>query len=60
METIYLDHLHNQAYLKPYQQKRITSETLIDPGNREALSLDGTWQLCPDQYDTCLRARWFA
>nr|WP_321295380.1 glycoside hydrolase family 2 TIM barrel-domain containing protein [uncultured Sphaerochaeta sp.] len=60
METIYLDHLHNQAYLKPYQQKCITSETLIDPGNREALSLDGTWQLCPDQYDTCLRARWFA
>lgn len=60
METIYLDHLHNQDYLQPYQEKRITCESLFDLADREAYSLDGTWQLCPDQYDTCLRARWFA
>lgn len=60
METIFLSHLHIAAYRRDFEAKRINVAHSINVGSRPTHSLDGTWQILVDQYDTCLRAGWYA
>ncbi|GAA3403516.1 glycoside hydrolase family 2 protein [Paenibacillus hodogayensis] len=55
----FVDHLHNPSYLSPYLSKPITHESMIYDSGREKESLNGFWNFGIDQYDTCLRAKWF-
>ncbi|TVX98599.1 glycoside hydrolase family 2 protein [Cohnella terricola] len=55
----YDDAIHNQSYEARYLTKRITNESMIYDAGRTKESLNGYWSFGIDQYDTCLRARWF-
>jgi len=55
----YDDAIHNQSYLTQYLTKRITNESMIYDAGRVKESLSGYWSFGIDQYDTCLRAKWF-
>ena len=52
-ENIHLANFENQ-----YRQKLITDSAITDY-RREKESLNGLWNYAVDQYDTCLRAKWF-
>ena len=51
--------IHEQDYTAIYEAKKATSESMIYEGLRETQSLDGLWSYGIDQYDTCLRAKWY-
>ncbi|MCQ2587054.1 MAG: hypothetical protein MJ174_02980 [Treponema sp.] len=51
--------IHVEDYLAEYECNYITSETLIYDFNRHKQSLNGEWNFAVDQYDTCLRQKWF-
>lgn len=51
--------IHAADWLAPYRVPPADAATLVDPGGREVVSLDGDWHFAIDPYDTCLRARWF-
>lgn len=55
----YDDAIHNASYLTQYESKKITSESMLYDAGRAKESLGGYWSFGIDQYDTCLRARWF-
>ena len=49
----------SEDYLEDYEDRDITAAGMIFSDNRPCFSLDGPWHYCVDQYDTCLRQRWF-
>ncbi|MDR2547489.1 MAG: beta galactosidase jelly roll domain-containing protein [Lachnospiraceae bacterium] len=49
--------IHTDDYLAPYREKKLTYT--LTTGGRTKESLNGMWQFGIDQYDTCLRAKWF-
>ncbi len=49
----------SEDYPEDYEGRDCTAEDMIFCGGRPAFSLDGPWHYCVDQYDTCLRQRWF-
>lgn len=53
------ENIHEPNFETPYLDKRIGVETLIHDGFRLKESLNGMWNFGIDQYDTCLRAKWF-
>jgi len=55
----FLENIHLADYTAVYREKQITSESMIADQFRKKESLNGDWQFCIDQYDTCLRAKWF-
>lgn len=61
MEIIknFVDNIHNGDYKRNYRIPVIQEETLIFPGGRRTQSLNGDWNFSVDQYDNCLRAKWF-
>ncbi len=46
-------------YERSYLQNDATVKDLIFMGGREVLSLNGEWHYTIDQYNTCLRQKWF-
>ncbi|MCL2225755.1 MAG: glycoside hydrolase family 2 [Defluviitaleaceae bacterium] len=50
--------IHLVEYEKKYRAKLIQNSGISDYG-REKESLDGFWNYAIDQYDTCLRQKWF-
>ncbi|MCR4838548.1 MAG: glycoside hydrolase family 2 [Eubacterium sp.] len=46
-------------YKRDYLAKEATAKGLIFMGGRETISLSGQWNYTVDQYDTCLRQKWF-
>ena len=46
-------------YQKDYLKNEATAKDLIFTGDRKTISLNGTWNVTIDQYDTCLRQKWF-
>jgi len=55
----FLENIHLADYTAEYRKKRLVSEDLIAGYYRTKESLNGSWQFCVDQYDTCLRAKWY-
>lgn len=51
--------IHVEDYLAEYECNFITSKTLMYDYNRHKQSLNGEWNFAVDQYDTCLRQKWF-
>ena len=60
-ETIgnFVENIHLVDYLTAYREKLIKSDSMITDRYRIKESLNGQWHYCVDQYDTCLRAKWF-
>lgn len=48
-----------EDYLGEYEAKQVTAENLFFDRNRSRESLNGLWHYAVDQYDTCLRQKWF-
>lgn len=55
----FVDHLHNENFEQPYLSKSITHHSMVYDSGREKESLSGFWNFGIDQYDTCLRAKWY-
>lgn len=55
----FVDHLHNPSYEERYLSNSISNQSMVYDNGREKESLNGQWNFGIDQYDTCLRARWF-
>ena len=49
----------SEDYLEDYEGRDLTAEGMLFSDGRPAFSLDGPWHYAVDQYDTCLRQRWF-
>lgn len=58
-DTKYMSDIHLGEYLEPYMGKQTSADALIFSAGRKRESLNGLWQYAVDQYDTCLRQRWF-
>ncbi len=56
---MYVSDIHLENYTDQYEGKQATAEHAVFMGGRENVSLNGTWNYAVDQYDTCLRQRWF-
>lgn len=55
----YLSDIHLEDYTAQYENGYATADNVIFTGGRYKESLDGIWQYAVDQYDTCLRQKWF-
>lgn len=55
----FVESIHNESFEQQYLSKIITHHSMICDCGREKESLNGFWNFGIDQYDTCLRARWF-
>ncbi len=55
----YMSDIHLEDYTAQYETPLADSKTMIFETGRERFSLNGTWQYAIDQYDTCLRQKWF-
>lgn len=58
-DTKYMSDIHLGEYLGPYMEKQTGADSLVFTAGRKRESLNGIWQYAVDQYDTCLRQRWF-
>ncbi|MCH5258426.1 MAG: glycoside hydrolase family 2 [Lachnospiraceae bacterium] len=58
-DTKYMSDIHLSEYLGPYMEKQTGVDSLIHAAGRKRELLNGMWQYAVDQYDTCLRQRWF-
>jgi len=55
----FVEHLHNPSYEERYLINNISNQSMIYDHGRQRTSLNGDWNFGIDQYDTCLRAKWF-
>ncbi len=51
--------IHDNDYNFPYLQKMINHRTMIFDRGRQKESLNGQWHFGVDQYDTCIRSKWY-
>jgi len=62
MDTIitnFTEDIHNDNYAQDYMQPEYTAPTMIYDCGRPKESLDGDWHFSTDQYDYCLRGKWY-
>ncbi len=55
----YMSDIHLEDYTEQYEEKQSRAETGMFTGGRKAVSLNGKWHYAVDQYDTCIRQKWF-
>lgn len=55
----YLSDIHLEEYASQYEEKKSTFYDMVFESGREKISLNGKWNYAVDQYDTCLRQKWF-
>ncbi len=53
-------HLHDEAYLQPYEQPSFTHAHSVAMGGRVSEALHGAWNFTLDLFDEGLRQKWFA
>ena len=58
-EEVCTNDIHIQDYEAPYESRQLSAEGAVFMGGRETVSLNGPWHYAVDQYDTCIRAKWF-
>ncbi|MBR3515615.1 MAG: glycoside hydrolase family 2 [Lachnospiraceae bacterium] len=59
MAKKYMSDIHLEEYAAEYEEKKALYKDMVFTGGRDALSLNGAWNYAVDQYDTCLRQKWF-
>lgn len=59
MSKLFDNDLHNETYWEEYEEKNVFAGAMIFDYGREKESLDGYWKYGIDQYDTCIRAKWY-
>ena len=59
MAKKYMSDIHLEDYAGEYENRQALCRDLVCDAGREKVSLDGTWHYAVDQYDTCLRQKWF-
>ena len=57
--TKFIPGIHQENYASEYEKKQAMAENMIFDKGRTKESLGGLWQYAVDQYDTCLRQKWF-
>jgi len=55
----YMSDIHLEDYTAQYEEKQAVAGDGIFCEGREKISLNGEWKYAVDQYDTCLRQKWF-
>ena len=55
----YMSDIHLEDYTEQYEGKQANAETGLFVGGRKPMSLNGKWHYAVDQYDTCIRQKWF-
>lgn len=55
----YLSDIHLEDYTEQYETKYATADTMVFDGGRKRELLNGEWHYAVDQYDTCLRQKWY-
>jgi len=55
----FAQNIHDEDYEIPYFSKIATSSDMIIDTGRDKESLNGFWNFQIDQYDTCLRSKWY-
>jgi beta-glucuronidase len=55
----FCDSIHNEDYESEYLQRRVTGESMVYDSGRDKELLSGWWNYGIDQYDTCVRAKWY-
>ncbi len=55
----FVSNIHDNDYNSPFLQKIITHHTMLFDHGREKESLNGCWHFGIDQYDTCIRSKWY-
>lgn len=58
-EKKYMSDIHLEDYTLQYETGYANADTMIFDGGRKTESLNGEWHYGIDQYDTCLRKKWF-
>lgn len=53
------ENIHQADFTRIYQEKQLTGEGIMTDFYREKESLNGLWNYGIDQYDNCLRSKWF-
>ena len=56
----YMSDIHLEDYTEQYEKCYATADTVVFEGGRRRKSLNGEWYYAVDQYDTCLRQKWFS
>ncbi len=56
---IYMSDIHLEDYTGQYEGNQATADTLVYDTGRKTELLNGIWHYAVDQYDTCLRQKWF-
>ena len=46
--------IHLEDYMKQYEGKQASADTMVFDAGRKRDLLNGEWQYAVDQYDTCL------
>ena len=59
MAKKYMSDIHLEDYAGEYEEKKADCRDLVAGGGREKILLNGEWHYAVDQYDTCLRQKWF-
>ena len=55
----YTEDIHLEDYTAQYEALQATAADAVFIGGRKTESLNGEWHYAVDQYDTCLRQKWF-
>lgn len=55
----FVDNIHNENYEEPYLLNCISNENMLYDNGRDKESLNGHWNFQVDQYDNCLRSKWY-
>ena len=58
-EKKYMSDIHLEDYTEQYETGFATADTMIFEGGRKEELLNGGWHYAVDQYDTCLRQKWY-
>ncbi|MGN0377613.1 MAG: glycoside hydrolase family 2 protein [Suilimivivens sp.] len=56
---VYMSDIHLEDYTQQYEGKQANADTMVFDGGRKTQLLNGQWHYAIDQYDTCLRQKWF-
>ena len=55
----YISDIHMEDYTACYEDKLVTVDSFVFDGGRKKESLNGYWHYAIDQYDTCVRQKWY-